>query len=163
LEVDEMKRLLAILVLMLIPGVALAGGGGPIRLAKPIEKATVGEVTVQYQLMQHGQTPRGEGTSLVFATGPDGKTARVQGILDKTGPGDNVWFAKVPMTQPGTWKVKVTATHPDLYFEELHVSVEVASAPKSSTSIPYVGGAVGATGLLALAGFFFWRRYAAQS
>ena len=64
-----------ILTVLLLPAMALAGGGGIIRRVKPLDRAKAGEVPIYVQALQHGVTPRSDHTVTVRAEGPGGAPA----------------------------------------------------------------------------------------
>jgi hypothetical protein len=186
-----MRRwLLMLMVFLLIPGAALAGGGGSIRLARSIYKVAVGKHPVYLQLLQHDHYPRTDAKVTITAHSPNGTDIITNAELDPTYGDLWVFKGNLPVDRPGVWQVTITTTESEIIFPPYQFQVEVmpagtklpdpgpvapfrdasslqgsapvAAAPARPAGWVWPAGAASA-GVLALVGYVAWRRQGARA
>lgn len=113
-----------ILILLLVPTVAFAGGAGNMKLARAVDRVALGQVTIYLQALQHNQHALADAEINVSAKAPDGSTVLTQGVLDPSYGKDHVFVVTLPLAQTGSWQVEITAKH-WVIFPPLVVSVDV--------------------------------------
>ena len=118
------RWMLALLLVLLVPGVAAAGRAGNIRLSRPLEQVAVGQVPVYLQALQHGEYPVGDATVTIQATDPTGKLHIFPATLDPAFGNDYVYLATVDFALPGTWVLTIMAGS-SIHFEHYRYQVKV--------------------------------------
>lgn len=135
-----------ILLVLLVPGAAAAGGAGSVRLARPLERVAAGESVLYFQALQHNVHPLGDATVTVKASGPDGKSFEVGARIDPAFGENHVYQARLPLEAVGPWHLTIEAAH-SIFFPPLTLAVEVlaagASAPDPGPVKPYVEAGAG--------------------
>lgn len=124
-----MKRwLMGLLVLvLLIPTTALAGGGGNVRLSRPVTKVAVGEVPIYLQALQHDVYPVDDAVVTITGLLDGVKVSEATAKLDPAFGGDNVYSAPFQFDRPGKWTLQVQANS-RIHFPLYRFDVEVLPA-----------------------------------
>lgn len=125
-----MKRwgiLLGITVSLLVSGIAVAGGAGSIRLARPLDRVAAGEALLYLQALQHDIHPLPDAKVTVKGSGPQGTGFEVEAKLDPAYGEKHVYQARLPLKAEGRWQLTVTAGH-WVQFPPVTLSVEVLPA-----------------------------------
>jgi hypothetical protein len=126
--------LLAILCL-LIPTTALAGGGGHIRLSRPLDQVAAGKVQIYLQALQHDVYPRTDARVTMTAKSPSGKVLTAQAALDPQYEADGLYTASLTLNETGVWELTIQAED-EIFFPPLTQKVTVVAA---GTKLPDPG------------------------
>lgn len=125
--------LAALLAGLLLPGLALAGGGGNVKLSRSISTVGRGVVPVYFQVLQHGTHPVEADQMTVKVTAPDGRSETMTVQPDPAFGADYVYRADVNFSQTGDWRLELVAEQSYLHFPR---AATVVTVKPSGVTLP---------------------------